>query len=595
MGIRGLQSYMEYHVPNGCKTVEISKLVEEYKSKNRSNRAIIVVDAMSCIRKLYTDLCWVLNGQWKELLERLEHFINKFKSLGIELVFFFDGATIEAKRHTWAKRRLQNLEDVKTIFSRYLRYGRQPPDDLFQLPAGMAMMIRFALKITFNCNVITSIKECDEEVINFAHQNKCLAILGQDSDYIVCNAAPYLSINSLDLVSMTTILYDRKAFADHIGLKLHQLPLMACLRGNDVVREELLENFHARICPRRNAASLYHLLPCLVSFIQNHPSPTNLHNARLIAKDVFGSPDKANFLMEALASYEVVNAQVVGFSGDRVTKLIRERHVKTENMPHVYSVWNFGELDSSAALEDFEIDNRLAPSALLYRPIRQRVYYVYKKSAIKNFETVKEWCVYPGHKLPAPDLVQCLPFELLSVKTKTVKEKFLFDKLNICRHAVCMRPYESMVKSHLSIDIDIDFSSYQIPPGVLLMYMSIGVGPRNFFELFCLRPALWWLPQRQLFAFLKLRYGSGMRSMKEGGNEQTHQLDSLVGKRTLAVECILKRFIWNCYREFMIGRGRRHQAADGVILFAINYNVPFLTSRVSLTFGDMCVLSVSTN
>uniref|UniRef100_A0A1A8JY06 Family with sequence similarity 120B n=1 Tax=Nothobranchius kuhntae TaxID=321403 RepID=A0A1A8JY06_NOTKU len=65
-----------------------------------------------------------------------------------------------------------------------------------------------------------------------------MGILGQDSDYIIYDSAPYLSVAKLQINSLTTVMYDRQKLCTTIGLAVTQLPLLACLLGNDVVSEE---------------------------------------------------------------------------------------------------------------------------------------------------------------------------------------------------------------------------------------------------------------------------------------------------------------------------------------------------------------------
>lgn len=42
--------------------------------------------------------------------------------------------------------------------------------------------------------------------------------------------------------SLTTVLYDRQRLCRTIGLAVTQLPLLACLLGNDVVSEEKMQH-----------------------------------------------------------------------------------------------------------------------------------------------------------------------------------------------------------------------------------------------------------------------------------------------------------------------------------------------------------------
>lgn len=46
----------------------------------------------------------------------------------------------------------------------------------------------------------------------------------------------------LRIDSLTTVLYDRQRLCQTIGLAVTQLPLLACLLGNDVVAEERMQH-----------------------------------------------------------------------------------------------------------------------------------------------------------------------------------------------------------------------------------------------------------------------------------------------------------------------------------------------------------------
>jgi hypothetical protein len=100
-------------------------------------------------------------------------------------------------------------------------------------------------KVTSECNsrilwsciqVFTSIRECDEEIAEYARNKQCFAILGQDTDYIIYEGAQYyLSMLKLNLLTMTTLNYNRWALARHLSIHPNQLPILASLIGNDVV------------------------------------------------------------------------------------------------------------------------------------------------------------------------------------------------------------------------------------------------------------------------------------------------------------------------------------------------------------------------
>lgn len=83
--------------------------------------------------------------------------------------------------------------------------------------------------------------ECDAEISKFALENDCLAILAQDSDFIIYEGAEYYwSMKNFDLDTMTTLNYDRIKLANSLRIPPQHLPLVASLMGNDVVPYDLV-------------------------------------------------------------------------------------------------------------------------------------------------------------------------------------------------------------------------------------------------------------------------------------------------------------------------------------------------------------------
>lgn len=68
------------------------------------------------------------------------------------------------------------------------------------------------------------------------------------------HSAPYLSVAQLQLKTLTTVLYDRRQLCQSLGLATAQLPLLACLLGNDVVSEVKMQHI------RDEAMAIYRCL-----------------------------------------------------------------------------------------------------------------------------------------------------------------------------------------------------------------------------------------------------------------------------------------------------------------------------------------------
>lgn len=90
--------------------------------------------------------------------------------------------------------------------------------------------------------VYSSIRECDLEIAEYAFRNKCMAILAQDSDFVIFNSANYYwSMKHFNLHRMTTKTYDRNILASILGITTNHLPLLASLLGNDVISYDDLQ------------------------------------------------------------------------------------------------------------------------------------------------------------------------------------------------------------------------------------------------------------------------------------------------------------------------------------------------------------------
>ena len=100
---------------------------------------------------------------------------------------------------------------------------------------GITMFQRYVLAEECCCKVIITSEECDEEIAMYAKQNSrvVVAIIAQDSDFVIYNAAQYyLSASHLDLNKMTTNVYSSEELVNCNNLDDPQwLPVIAALLG----------------------------------------------------------------------------------------------------------------------------------------------------------------------------------------------------------------------------------------------------------------------------------------------------------------------------------------------------------------------------
>ncbi|NXW81134.1 F120B protein, partial [Hirundo rustica] len=242
MGVRGLQGFVARVCPDACQTVDLREMAEKHRIDHPGSPPVIVVDAMSCVRRWYTPEYWVCGGQWREYLTVLQDFINAFMAAGIKLVFYFDGVVEEKKRDEWIKRRMKNTWEITKLFWFIKTERKQPGKEMFVLPSALPTFTRYALK-SLGQKTVCTLQEADFEVAAYGLQHNCIGILGQDSDYLIYNTCPYFSIENLHLDRLVTVMYSREVLCRVLGISLTHLPLFACLLGNDIVPESMLEGF----------------------------------------------------------------------------------------------------------------------------------------------------------------------------------------------------------------------------------------------------------------------------------------------------------------------------------------------------------------
>uniref|UniRef100_A0A7N4PTT3 Constitutive coactivator of peroxisome proliferator-activated receptor gamma n=2 Tax=Sarcophilus harrisii TaxID=9305 RepID=A0A7N4PTT3_SARHA len=390
MGVRGLHGFVGNACPNTCTVVNLKEMAEKYQIHQAGSTPIIVVDAMCCLRHWYTPESWVCGGQWLEYLSILQDFIKAFTTAGIKLVFFFDGVVEQKKRHEWVKRRLRNNKEISTIFQFIKARRQQPGRDMFFIPSGLATFTRFALK-SLGQETVCSLQEADYEVASYGLQNNCLGILGEDTDYLIYNTCPYFSINKLCLDSLVTVMYSRENLCQSLGLSVTDLPLLACLLGNDTVPEGMLESFRQKCLSGYSSAK------------QNHDRRTNtilavadyisrvlrLQQGMKDLEEMLPLGQNKTVFCRGVASYLLPGQQspwllqipsletsdeeeATMCSDSEILQIAKEQHVQAENYL-VYNILSSGEIECSNTLED-ELDPELPGQALIFRPFRQHIY-----------------------------------------------------------------------------------------------------------------------------------------------------------------------------------------------------------------------------
>ncbi|XP_027753655.1 constitutive coactivator of peroxisome proliferator-activated receptor gamma isoform X2 [Empidonax traillii] len=425
MGVRGLQGFVARVCPDVCKTVDLREMAEKHRVDHPDFPPVIVVDAMSCVRYWYTPEFWVCGGQWREYLAILEDFINVFMAAGIKLVFYFDGVVEDKKREEWIKRRWNNTKEIARLFQFIKTHRKQPGREMFVLPSALPTFTRYALK-SLGQETVCTLQEADFEVAAYGLQHNCIGILGQDSDYLIYNTCPYFSIENLRLDRLVTVMYSREELCHALGISLTHLPLFACLLGNDVVPESLLEGFwHKCLVTSPHKNTSYNRRTKILLAVANYISkiPCSCSSLKHLEDTLPLGSDKT-LLYRGLKSYllpgqqspwippSVTNCQVLPLQQQsaicqdkEIFQLAKEQHIQSENYS-VFNVLSNGVIECSNSLED-DCDTEIPGQSLIFRPARQHIYSVLLEPGKGGaYPLVKEWFVYFGNPLKQPELIQ---------------------------------------------------------------------------------------------------------------------------------------------------------------------------------------------
>ncbi|XP_029730843.2 uncharacterized protein LOC109408717 [Aedes albopictus] len=257
MGVRWLDTFIREEVKNGAFLVNIEHEIREYYSKATAAGStspppppVLVIDvfALSCGQLSSIDFDALIYGaRFNVGFGIIDRFLRKLKSLGVVLEFFIDGSVQSFKVNTWSERRDQEYRDIIAIIDAVDR-GTDVATILDTLGApGCSYSLKY-LAETHGRLTVSLEKECDQELAAFACKVNALAIISNDTDFLVYEGSwKFWSSNELNIDTLETLEYNRQALLETLGLTFAQMPLFATLCGNDIIKAEELKRFHYRI------------------------------------------------------------------------------------------------------------------------------------------------------------------------------------------------------------------------------------------------------------------------------------------------------------------------------------------------------------
>ncbi|XP_065222194.1 constitutive coactivator of peroxisome proliferator-activated receptor gamma-like [Planococcus citri] len=414
MGVRGLQTFMEKYCPTACYPVYLSDLAEKYKIET-GNDAVIVVDTQSCYFTWSKGLDSIVGLDVQELFHRIRKFVTSFEEIGVKLVFFIGGLNVEKKRKEWLRRQRNNLRKVYAGFD-FLEEGtvtKNVPEEHNRLPPAVGVFVSLFLKHILNCEVYCTIKECDEEIVEYVHKHECIGIFAQDSDFIVSDIRQSIVLASqrFDQGRMATMMYDREELADILRIRTEQLALFGILLGTytNTIEQENLTNFHRSICPVyfstwRNIP--YNILmPAVAKYIRELPDKPIDEILKLICVEIFGDESSLNSIERSYYSYVFQETSATANPTTKWSQILLEAEYRHRNFivpSFIWGVVNDQVFELSATFEDLRRasgDNGpnnqdvIIPSSTVTRLLRRRIYGILLLE-YKHLDDVEvtEWC-----------------------------------------------------------------------------------------------------------------------------------------------------------------------------------------------------------
>ncbi|XP_072030894.1 constitutive coactivator of peroxisome proliferator-activated receptor gamma-like isoform X1 [Amphiura filiformis] len=451
MGVKGLQAYVEQCCQEALVNVNLNQLARQYR-KQHGRQPILVVDGIVLLRKFYNPgIPWVYGGEWLELFERIQAFLETLKNADIKSVFIFDGVVEQSKRATWLDRRKKERRLVSQVFEHIKRTGRHPDKRDYHIPPSVKGCIIKALKF-LGAEVSRSSIDTDKEIFQYYKEHQCFGVLSHDSDFLIYDVDKYFYSEKLDFKTLHVKMYNKQVLCTPSRHFRQLLPLLACILGNNTISQNSLTRFHHWVTgiPRDGRLKFQTTVPCCAKFLASQGA--NQLSERLIydiESQVFRFPGmqgiSPGIFQQVIHDYtstdEYAPSQPQQQEATKQSTKLNAPLVRHQDILEVISkrkahgfvkkVLRCAETDCNMSFED-DSDRSMPSAALVLRPIRSAAYGVLfgvgsgtdpsedKAEAGSNSGTrlvvgvnaVNEYYAYAGYSLKDPDVVAATPVDL---------------------------------------------------------------------------------------------------------------------------------------------------------------------------------------
>lgn len=260
-----------------------------------------------CVARKENDT--ICGGRHQVTLNAWKEILNALKSTGCSLVFFSDLTLQEGKTEEWLSRRNEKFELYKSVYK------------LIDVGAGIDAInatVKDHIGLTTKFYGMESLAqsygefhqavkyECDLEIAQYAKNQNVLAVITNDSDFLIFDGTWKLwSSDDIEVTAskeVKTLELNRKALANLCSLSPIQLPLFATIMGNDFTKGcyDQLNAFHRTLGPMRNK------IQNIARYVRNVTSGKLTDpGIKIIALNLFGnaSEEKQKLIKQSIDSY----------------------------------------------------------------------------------------------------------------------------------------------------------------------------------------------------------------------------------------------------------------------------------------------------
>ncbi|XP_068081684.1 constitutive coactivator of peroxisome proliferator-activated receptor gamma [Anabrus simplex] len=412
-----------------CHDVDLKILAKKYQDET-NKKPVFVVDGSNFIHYYYDiqesqegsrQKDFLLGGQLRHFVEITKDFVNRFESIGISVIFYFDGPTDDTRREFRKIRNELKLNSISKIFCG-LEQKRKSSNKRNIMPLLLSATGKFVPKYECNCKVLISQQSKAEDLAEYARINKHFAILSNDTDFIALPGEfHHFTISHLDLDSMIAVKYNKFELAKALSLNVENLVWFGAILSRDEIPNDIHLKIIADVCKEQivpppkelitSIAKLVHDI-CQVCHIENCQgcgilnSPENvLQKLTELWKDISDSATLRKWLQFGVERFKPKNTDFWDKISALETCLGTRRdilwhayikHINCDSHPDVLNTLLGRPFEIGVFLENTRNLNQPS-SQVIFQKIRQNTYSILlHESDVKEIE---EWGSWNGKPL----------------------------------------------------------------------------------------------------------------------------------------------------------------------------------------------------